>query len=98
MGVIRVPISGNIVPISERPPNVPWREYDMRWLVHLLLIKMWPSRVGPEARIHALELENLALRQQLAVIQRTSKRPKVTQWDRVFWIGLSRIWPGWKSV
>jgi hypothetical protein len=29
-----------------------------------------------------LALENLALRQQLAIVQRKSKRPKLTQTDR----------------
>jgi hypothetical protein len=70
----------------------------MRWFLHLLLIKMWPSQVESKARIHALELENLALRQQLAVLQRTGKRPKVTTWDWAFWVGLSRVWSGWKEA
>ena len=42
-------------------------------------------------------LENLALRQQLAVQQRSIKRPKIKNTDRIFWIWLSRIWSNWKS-
>ncbi|MFC1764703.1 integrase core domain-containing protein [Planctomycetota bacterium] len=42
-------------------------------------------------------LENLALRQQLAVLQRNIKRPKVNNGDRIFWIWLSRIWIDWQS-
>jgi len=37
-------------------------------------------------------LENLALRQQLAVQQRSIKRPKIKNTDRIFWVWLSRIW------
>ena len=44
-------------------------------------------------RTHAdLALENLALRQQLAVLQRNSKRPRLRHLDRAFWLLLSRIW------
>jgi len=44
-----------------------------------------------------LILENLALRQQLTVQQRTIKRPKLKNKDRLFWAWLSQIWPDWKS-
>jgi transposase InsO family protein len=42
-------------------------------------------------------LENLALRQQLAVQQRSIKRPKIINTDRIFWVWLSRIWNDWRS-
>jgi hypothetical protein len=45
-----------------------------------------------------LILENLALRQQLTVQQRTIKRPKLKRKERIFWAWLSRIWPHWKSA
>ncbi len=44
-----------------------------------------------------LILENLALRQQLTVQQRTIKRPKLKNKDRIFWSWISQIWPDWKS-
>ncbi len=44
-----------------------------------------------------LILENLALRQQLAVQQRCIKRPKIKNTDRIFWVWLSRIWNDWRS-
>ncbi len=44
-----------------------------------------------------LIIENLALRQQLTVQQRTIKRPKLKRNDRLFWAWLSQIWPDWKS-
>jgi putative transposase len=46
----------------------------------------------------AVVLENLALRRQLAAFQRKRERPKLTEWDRLFWIGLSRLWAGWKGA
>jgi len=33
-----------------------------------------------------LALENLALRQQLAVLNRTHRRPRIRQSDRLFWM------------
>jgi len=47
----------------------------------------------------ALELENLALRHQLGVLQRSArKRPRLTAGDRLLWVWLSRIWSDWRSV
>ena len=46
-----------------------------------------------------LQLENLALRHQIAVLQRSArKRPKLTPADRLFWVGLSRLWSDWRSA
>jgi putative transposase len=45
-----------------------------------------------------LALENLALRQQLAVLKRSHTRPKLKQSDRLFWIWLSRTWSGWRAA
>jgi len=39
-----------------------------------------------------LALENLALRQQLAVLKYQHPRPTLTDTDRRFWVLLSRIW------
>ena len=41
-----------------------------------------------------LVLENLALRHQLAVLQRTARRPRLRCSDRVFWVLLTRLWHG----
>ena len=48
-------------------------------------------------KIH-LAVENLALRQQLAVCKQSIKRPKLRPRDRVFWVWLSRLWPNWRSA
>ena len=49
------------------------------------------------ARFH-LALENLALRQQLEVLERSGKRPKLRRRDRLFWVLLSALWPDSRSA
>jgi len=45
-----------------------------------------------------LAAENLALRQQLAVLQQKLKRPRLRSRDRIFWALLSRIWANWRPL
>ena len=44
-----------------------------------------------------LALENLALRQQVAVLKRSVPRPRVQRRDRIFWVLLRRFWPEWRD-
>jgi putative transposase len=45
-----------------------------------------------------LQLENIALRHQIGVLQRsTRKRLLLNNADRLLWIGLSRVWAEWRS-
>ena len=46
----------------------------------------------------ALALENLALRQQLALLRRRSTRPRFGLLDRAFWVWLSRRWSRWRET
>jgi hypothetical protein len=46
----------------------------------------------------SLVAENLALRQQLAVLRRQLSRPQVRPVDRAFWVVLSRIWSRWADA
>lgn len=47
----------------------------------------------------ALQLENIALRHQIGVLQRSAKkRPPLNNADRLFWIGLARVWAEWRST
>lgn len=41
--------------------------------------------------------ENLALRQQLAILKNSAKRPRLRARDRVFWVWFSRLWRHWQS-
>src|SRR5437667_3610795 len=45
-----------------------------------------------------IALENLALREQLAIFQRSVRHPKIRLMDRVFWVCLRKVWKDWKSV
>ena len=45
-----------------------------------------------------LALENLALRHQLAVLQRQAPKPKLRPTDRLLWVGLLRFWPDWRQA
>src|SRR4051794_16180236 len=46
----------------------------------------------------ALQIENLALRQQLSVLRRTApKRLQLNPTDRLLWIGMSRLCADWRS-
>jgi hypothetical protein len=46
-----------------------------------------------------LEAEILALRHQLAVLQRHApRRPRLRQVDRLLWVVLLRLWPNWRRA
>ena len=45
-----------------------------------------------------LALENLALSQQLATLKIRCLRPRLSDSDRLSWVALSQLWPGWTSV
>ena len=45
-----------------------------------------------------LLLENLALRQQLRVLERRHPKPRFATSDKLFWVILRRLWPRWKRV
>ena len=46
----------------------------------------------------ALQLENVALRHQIGVLQRSAKkRPRLNAADRLLWVWLSRVWTDWRS-
>jgi putative transposase len=73
---------------------------------YLLFVSVWrglftvlealASLCKPSAQ---LRLENLALRQQLAVLRRSApKRLKLTPADRIFWVWLRHVWTDWKSA
>jgi putative transposase len=79
----------------------------LKWIdFHLLLWSAWrtlstvldalASMVKTSAQ---LRLENLALRQQLAVLRRSApKRLKLIPADRLFWVWLRCVWTDWKSA
>ena len=60
----------------------------------LSILRLLPFLVGGH---RYLALENLALRYQIAVYQPTVRRPKLRATDRLFWVGLARVWTDWKQ-
>ena len=61
--------------------------------------RLWlaATRLLPRER-RDLVLENLALRHQLAVYQRSQRRPTFAEHDRRFWSTLARGWSGWREA
>src|SRR5207247_493297 len=65
----------------------------VRWLGILL------GTLRSAVRTHReLALENLALRQQVAVWKARQPRPQLRATDRIFWVVLSRLWKNWRSA
>ena len=47
----------------------------------------------------SMQVEILALRHQLAVLQaRPRRRPSLGRFDRLLWVMLSQAWPQWRSA
>ncbi len=59
-------------------------------MLPLLYVLLATARSSLKAQ-RELALENLALRQQLAILQRKTKRSRLTNADRAFWVALSRL-------
>jgi hypothetical protein len=66
-------------------------------VVHLILSLVVALGVLVRSRAD-LALEIVALRQQVAVLKRKRPRPQMNSLDRLFWMALRRLWPGWKQV
>ncbi len=45
-----------------------------------------------------LAFENLALRQQIAILKRINPRRRLTDRDRLFWVWMSKVWDDWAEV
>ena len=65
--------------------------------MHLVLALLGALRAAPRTR-GDLALENLALRQQLALLRHQSKRPRFGRLDRLLWMWLSTKWAGWRDA
>jgi putative transposase len=65
-------------------------------ILRLLSILIFTARSSVKSQSE-LALENLALRQQLAVFKQQTPRPRLKQSDRIFWVWLRKYWPRWKE-
>lgn len=66
-------------------------------MIHLMYALLATARSSLKSQ-RELALENLALRQQLAILKRTTQRPRLIHADRAFWVALSRLWTGWQHA
>ena len=64
--------------------------FDLLRLCVGLLVRLFHSR-------KRLLIENLALRQQLAVFKRKHTRLRLTAGEKLFWVALRRFWSSWKK-
>src|SRR5450432_4175149 len=69
----------------------------MRAMFELLVAVVGALRAGLRSRT-GLIVENLALRQQLAVLRRRQPHPELRPFDRAFWVLLSRSWSCWAGA
>jgi putative transposase len=67
----------------------------MRSVLAALLLTL---RTSLRAR-STLQLEILALRHQLQVLERSRpQRVQLTRGDRLLWVWMSRVWDGWRAA
>jgi transposase InsO family protein len=66
-------------------------------MMKILLKLFFKILLGPKKDFD-LALENLALRQQVAAMKWSIKRPRLRSRDRLFWILLSRFWNNWREA
>src|SRR5213594_2939713 len=64
----------------------------------ILVLGVWAFVRALLVNSAAVSLENVALRHQLAVLQRSVGRPRLRCRDRLFWVGLSKLWAGWRAT
>jgi hypothetical protein len=89
VSLANIPSLLNLLTFSHRPAKFASM---MKMLLRLLLnILLRPQKDSD------LVLENLALRQQLAILKRPEKRPQIRTKDRLFWIMLCRLWSNWQE-
>src|SRR5215813_5096928 len=77
-----------------------WRLRILRQVLRLALSVLHLLAVATATTFQsrtALQVENLALRHQLAVLRRSVKRPKLTSADRLLWAWLCEVWRDWRS-
>jgi len=69
-------------------------------MLHILifLVSLSARAIRAVCRRRAdLVIENLALRQQVALLKKERPRPPLDDMDRAFWVALRQSWPAWAS-
>src|SRR5262249_27362579 len=83
----------------QQPARFPQSEVLVRIQAMLGVLRLW---VGVTIRMfrsrRSLLIENLGLRQQLAVFKRRNSRPRLAALDKLFWVLLRRYCSSWKAA
>jgi putative transposase len=74
-----------------------WLQREQASMGEWVRIAGW-SVVSALKRRGDLALERVALRHQLMVLGRQPGRVRLKDCDRLFWVWLSRLWPGWQRA
>ena len=87
---------------KSRTPQKPWQSGHrpdslsaMRKMLILLLVALLHRL---DRALAASYFESLAVRQQLAVLNRKTLRPQLHPSDRWFWVPISSFWPDWRDA
>ena len=72
--------------------------HPIRSTIDIMMSTLLRTLISSLATHRKLALENLALRQQIVVLQRSVKRPRLKKTDRVFWVLLSKMWDDWANT
>ena len=75
------------------PETIASQDVAMGWIIQLLALIN--ALLADRSR---LALENVALRQQIAVLRRSVKRAKIDDSDRIFWILMRRLLDSWRDT
>src|SRR3954468_11118614 len=86
---------------GSRQLPISWINWELALIVRLpfghIFTALIPSVSASFPSRAALQLEIVALRHQIGVLQRSVKRPKLTSLDRLLWVWLSTAWQDGKS-
>jgi len=63
----------------------------------IIVLAVWTFLRALLGHSSAVALENIALRHQLMVLQRSVARPRLRRRDRVLWVCLAWLWPNWRA-
>src|SRR5262249_2205080 len=86
----------NLVCKSAIDSSDSWRQTHSRMVNSLLMAIRFLILVFSGHK--QVALENIALRHQLAVFTREKRQPRLRNRDRLFWIGLKKLWKDWRAA
>jgi transposase InsO family protein len=87
----------DVMPMAGASYETP-QPFCYNWFMLRSLNLLFVLLVRPVRSRRDLLLENLALRQQLAVLKKRHPQPRFVALDKLFWMMLRRFCPGWKQA